>query len=44
MVPVSLETGYGLSETVRRRIPQLVRAALDVLVGWGVDVPVAAVR
>ena len=39
MVPVSLETGYGLSEAVALRIPHLVRAALDLLIGWGVDVP-----
>lgn len=39
MVPVSLETGYGLSEAVRDRMPDMVAMALNVLREWGVDVP-----
>lgn len=39
MVPVSLETGYGLSETTAQGIPQMVRAACRILRDWGVDAP-----
>lgn len=39
LVPVSLETGYGLSDAVAQRIPDLVRAACAILREWGVDVP-----
>jgi hydrogenase maturation protease len=39
MVPVSLETGYGLSAPVARRIPQMVEAACEILREWGVEVP-----
>jgi hydrogenase maturation protease len=37
MVPISLETGYGLSPAVRERIPAMVAAALEVLREWGVQ-------
>jgi hydrogenase maturation protease len=40
MVPVSLETGYGLSTAVAQRIPGMVRTACDVLREWGVEIPV----
>jgi len=39
MVPVSLETGYGLSPQVRAAMPTLVDTALGVLREWGVEVP-----
>jgi hydrogenase maturation protease len=39
MVPVSLETGYGLSEQVARGLPDMVRAACGILRDWGVDAP-----
>lgn len=38
MVPVSLETGYGLSAEVSGRLPELIRTACEVLREWGVDV------
>jgi hydrogenase maturation protease len=38
MVPVSLETGYGLSAPIADRIPQMVHTACAVLREWGVDV------
>ena len=36
MVPESLETGFGLTDTVAARIPAVVDAALAVLASWGV--------
>lgn len=39
MVPISLETGYGLSPQVAERIPELVDAACAILREWGVAVP-----
>ena len=39
LVPVSLETGCGLSDAVAQRIPDLVRAACGILRDWGGDVP-----
>jgi hydrogenase maturation protease len=36
MVPVSLETGWGLSQQVTDAMPGLVGAALDVLREWGI--------
>lgn len=36
MVPVCLETGYGVSETIRDRLPQMVAHARAVLREWGV--------
>lgn len=39
MVPVSLETGYGITAQVAERIPLMVRAACGVLRDWGVEVP-----
>ncbi|MHB9863570.1 hydrogenase maturation protease [Streptomyces sp. YIM S03343] len=42
MVPADLDTGYGLSPLVGSRLDRLVRQALDVLAGWGVEVPAHA--
>lgn len=39
MVPLSLDTGFGLTETVAARIPAVVDAALAVLASWGVAGP-----
>lgn len=39
MVPVSLETGWGLTPQVQAAMPALIEAALSVLRQWGVAVP-----
>lgn len=42
MVPFSLETGYGLTPEALDRLPAMVDLALEVLAGWGVEVPARA--
>lgn len=42
MVPFSLETGYGLTDEARERLPRLRDAAFDVLAAWGIEVGINA--
>lgn len=34
MVPFSLETGYGITEAARSRLPVMVEEAIGILSGW----------
>jgi len=42
MVPVSLDTGYGLSSEVEANLPGMIDQARAVLAGWGVEAPTLA--
>lgn len=44
MIPLSLETGYGLSPLVTQRLPRMVQVACEILREWGVQVPDVAAQ